>query len=229
MEEFEGKAVESTAEVLQQKLSQSRQLNYALGAVIVIYVLLRMLLLVFTDAPVIDDTAPAIKLEPAAVQPTPQIDPDQAAASAYADNFDFLINFGLAFSERHNNEIAIKLTEEALKIRPDDATALNNLGFYMFIDGKLEESLKYLKQSFANYPNFEHVYNNLLHTYNALYEAADSQERKDEIQREIEALQAMQANQAAPTPAPQPQQEQVPAAQPASQEQPETQEQPKGP
>jgi tetratricopeptide (TPR) repeat protein len=107
-----------------------------------------------------------------------------------------------AYREKNYAE-AEKLLLEAVRLKPRDATLLNNLGFVYYRMGRYEAALDYLKKTLALEPRRKEAHGNIADTYAKLGRLAEarghyteylalypSSPRADEVRRTVAALHA---------------------------------------
>ena len=76
-------------------------------------------------------------------------------------SFDFYFNLAEQYSSKGNYKLAETNYSEALKIRPDDIKALNNLGFTYQAQGKFEDASNVFTKVLEIYGENGIIYNNL--------------------------------------------------------------------
>jgi tetratricopeptide (TPR) repeat protein len=110
--------------------------------------------------------------------------PAQSASTAldYArliDDENFHVLFGVAYGNSGMFEQAIFQEREALRVNPANFSALNNLGYYLYMKGNYPESASTLERALTLDPRSDLVRNNLHLTYaRAIETAATDDERR---------------------------------------------------
>ena len=92
----------------------------------------------------------------------------QKALSIYPDFSEAHVELGRIYDREHMYDSAVIHDEKALKLKPMNATANNNLGSVYITMGKYREAIPYLKASQMANPNFKFVYLNLARCYKQL-------------------------------------------------------------
>ncbi|MEW6350027.1 MAG: tetratricopeptide repeat protein [Thermodesulfobacteriota bacterium] len=93
-----------------------------------------------------------------------------------------LNNLGVAFLRRGRLDEAVRVYEEALRVRPESAVTNNNLGTAKVAQGRVEESLGYFRKAIEIQPRVPEPYVNL---GDALMRLGRYQEAKAQLERAV--------------------------------------------
>jgi len=90
-------------------------------------------------------------------------------------HFDALHLFGVAYYQQENYSMAIKFINKALRVIPDNAAALSNLGSALNDSGQFTEAVKNLQKAIKINSNFAEAHNNLGNGLNGLGKLTDAE------------------------------------------------------
>ena len=173
----------NTTASLEEKLKSARKLNFLLGSIIVVFIIIRIML-VFGSKGTVEDTA--LDFQPPSVFDPQNITEDQT--TAMINNEAFHINISMAYFNADLLDRAIEEGMEVLRINPASVVGMNNLGYYHYSKGDYEEAKRYYRDALSISPNHDLVKSNLFLMYNVLKENAATEQEKARLQDELDNI-----------------------------------------